>query len=98
MDTFFVYILYSSTADKYYVGHTNDIQRRLGEHNDNSANSSKFCSKNGPWQLVYYEADFPTRSEAASREKQIKAWKSRKKIESLINSCRSVGIPILNRD
>jgi putative endonuclease len=98
METFFVYILYSKTADKYYIGHTNNIQRRLLEHNDILANRSKFCGKNGPWQLVYYESDFPARGDAASRERQIKTWKSRKKIESLINSNCSVGIPILNRD
>jgi putative endonuclease len=98
MDTFFVYILHSKTVDKYYIGHTNDIQRRLLEHNDPLANNSKFCGKNGPWQLVYLESNFPTRSDAALREKQMKAWKSRKKIVSLIGSSGSVGIPILNRD
>ena len=30
---YIVYILYSSRLDKYYIGRTNDIVRRLSEHN-----------------------------------------------------------------
>jgi hypothetical protein len=30
---FYVYILYSESADRYYIGHTNDPERRLVEHN-----------------------------------------------------------------
>jgi putative endonuclease len=30
---FFVYILFSSSLDKFYIGHTNDLDRRVYEHN-----------------------------------------------------------------
>jgi putative endonuclease len=83
--------LYSNVADKYYVGHTNDIERRLTEHNDPIGNNGKFCIKNRPWKLVYSESGFNDRASAMKREKQIKSWKNRKKIEELISS---VGIPI----
>ena len=33
LDMFIVYILYSNSIDKYYVGYTNDLERRLLEHN-----------------------------------------------------------------
>jgi len=102
-NTFFVYILYSATVDKYYVGHTNDINRRLTEHNDLLADSGKYCVKNGPWKLVYSESRFQTRADAMAREKQIKSWKSRKKIEEIIKNkthgtISSVGIPMRHRD
>ena len=84
-DKFHVYILHSSTTDSYYVGHTNDVNRRLEEHNDLFANHGKCCVKNGPWVLKYSESDFDTRADAMKREKQIKAWKSKKMIEKLIN-------------
>jgi putative endonuclease len=86
METFSVYILYSKSADKYYIGHTNDIHRRLKEHNDPSATTGKFCAKNGPWELCFTEEGFSCRAEAMNREKQIKSWKSRKMIIQLINS------------
>ena len=99
-DQYFVYILYSKTSDKYYIGHTCDINRRLKEHNDLSSDSRKFCVKNGPWELKYYEAGFKTRSDAAKREKQIKSWKSRRLIEKLITdrTISSVGIPTQGRE
>ncbi|MCP4551496.1 MAG: GIY-YIG nuclease family protein, partial [Bacteroidetes bacterium] len=30
---FHIYIIYSKSADKYYIGHTNDVDRRITEHN-----------------------------------------------------------------
>ncbi|MFP4042588.1 MAG: GIY-YIG nuclease family protein [Bacteroidales bacterium] len=46
---FFVYILYSENFDKYYVGHTNNIERRLQEHNSDEFShyyTSKFKAEN----------------------------------------------------
>ncbi|MHB1686582.1 MAG: GIY-YIG nuclease family protein [Ignavibacteriaceae bacterium] len=31
--SFYTYILFSQTVNKYYIGSTNNILRRLGEHN-----------------------------------------------------------------
>ena len=72
--SFGVYILYSQSADQYYIGHTNDIERRLSEHNDPLANSSKFCVKNGPWKLVYIENDFLDRSAAMMAVSPAEEW------------------------
>ncbi|MCG2419194.1 GIY-YIG nuclease family protein, partial [Aequorivita sp. F47161] len=44
-----------------------------------------FTSKAKDWELKYSES-FATKAEAILREKQIKKWKSRKMIETLINS------------
>jgi putative endonuclease len=38
---FYVYILYSEKLDKYYVGSTNDLLRRLNDHNRGKTNYSK---------------------------------------------------------
>ena len=99
---FYVYILFSKTANKYYIGSSDDVQRRLSEHNDPLANKGKFCAKNGPWEIVYIESGFAARADAIRREKQIKSWKSRKKIEELVSAysastISSVGIP-MHRD
>ena len=78
---FFVYILYSSKCDKFYVGHTEDIEKRLYEHNHSKGGN--FSSSCLPWILVYKES-LLSRPEAMKREKEIKGKKSRKYIISLI--------------
>ena len=75
-----VYILYSKTSDQYYVGYTNDISRRLSEHN---RKKGKFTDCGIPWELKYTEI-YATRKEAQKRETYIKSRKSRQYIEQLI--------------
>ena len=80
---FFVYIIYSQKLDKYYVGYTSDITIRLTEHN---TGISTYTSKANDWVLKYSSESFHTREEAMKRERAIKAKKSRKYIEWLIQS------------
>jgi len=49
-----VYILKSFKNNSYYVGSTNDIKRRLKEHNDGVG--GKYTKNNRPFKLVFYEA------------------------------------------
>jgi putative endonuclease len=86
---FHVYILYSEKCDKYYVGHTHSMDKRLFEHNHGKG--GKFSVICAPWKLVYSEL-FGTRSEAMKREKEIKNRKSRKYIETLISFGNESGI------
>ena len=44
---FFIYIIYSESADKYYIGHTDDPATRLEQHNTVIKNSYTF--KFRPW-------------------------------------------------
>jgi putative endonuclease len=76
---FKVYILYSVIKDKYYVGQTEDLERRLAVHNmRNNMGTSD-------WELKYYES-FETRSEAMKRESEIKSKKRRSYLEGLIKN------------
>ena len=77
---FIVYILYSESSDKHYVGCTNDIKRRFSEHN---RVKGIYTDKGIPWTLVYSER-YPSRGLAESREAEIKSKKSRIFIERLI--------------
>jgi putative endonuclease len=61
---FYVYNIYSESADKYYIGHTDDPVRRLEEHNTAIKNS--FTSKYRPWVL---KAGFPV-SDAGGEARQ----------------------------
>ncbi len=75
----FVYILYSPTKDKYYIGQTEDMERRVEPHN-----LRKNLGAND-WQLKYFE-QYETRSEAVRRESEIKSKKRRAYLEHLISS------------
>ena len=79
-----VYILQSITKGTFYIGHTDNIDARLRNHNRTDLIEGKFTRKNGPWKLVYCETVFSTRGDAVKREKEIKSWKSHKRIESLL--------------
>jgi putative endonuclease len=80
-----LYILQSQSTSRYYVGSTNDLERRLSEHNRAHSLATR---GRGPWMLVYQET-FPTLLEARPRELEIKKWKSSKAIGLLIE--KSVG-------
>jgi len=68
MQPFLTYILFSISKNKFYIGSTNDLQRRLREHNSGQTKSTKFGI---PWELVYSK-DFNTKSEATQLEIKIK--------------------------
>ena len=77
----YLYILYSPSLDKYYVGHTTVLpQERLRRH---LTHHDGFTAKGKDWVLVYEEA-FEDKSAAYAREREIKNWKSRKRMEALI--------------
>ncbi|MAY22337.1 MAG: excinuclease ABC subunit C [Flavobacteriaceae bacterium] len=78
---FFVYILFSKALNKYYIGATSDVSRRLEEH---LWSHKGFTSKAKDWVLVYKER-FEKKEEAYARERQIKKWKSRAMIEKLVS-------------
>lgn len=69
-----VYVLKSCSSDKFYIGYTVDLARRLIEHNKGA---SRYTNHDKPWKLVYAEA-YASEDLARNREKQLKrhgqAW------------------------
>ena len=80
--SYFTYILFSDRLDKFYIGHTKDLERRLNEHNSGLSKSTK---SGLPWKIVYTKS-FSSKSEAYAFERKIKSMKSRKSIIDLIDS------------
>ncbi len=76
----YVYIIYSQKIDKYYIGSTRNIPGRIRRHNECNKG---FTSTGKPWAVVYQEK-FDIKTEAIQRESQLKKWKNRSRIESLI--------------
>ena len=81
---FFVYILYSSNYERYYVGQTNDLSDRLRRHNSGYVRSTKYYA---PWELVYFE-EFETRAQAMKRESALKGLKSSFALRKLVEASR----------
>ena len=81
--TYYVYILCNKMHTVLYVGVTNNIARRIFEH-EQGENEKAFTNRYNVHILVYAEP-YSNISEAIVREKQIKSW-SRAKKEQLINS------------
>lgn len=83
---YYFYMLRCSD-NSLYSGITNNIERRVKEHNSNTKKSAKYTRAKKPVQLVYQE-QFKTIQEAMSRERQVKKWPKIKK-ENLLLSANS---------
>jgi putative endonuclease len=81
---FFVYILQSETSGRFYIGYSQNPDRRLAEHNSGKVKSTKPFR---PWIKVYVES-YSTEALAMIREKALKAMKSRVYIQNLIGKTR----------
>jgi len=78
---YFVYVLHSLKTGELYKGITNDLHRRIVEHNSNKNIGSR---GKGPWQLVYFEK-CPDRISARVREKYFKSGSGREFLKTIIN-------------
>ena len=65
---FYVYLLQSRIDGKSYIGYTEDLRRRLAEHNSGKSRST---ASRKPFDLVYYEA-YASQADARVREKRLK--------------------------
>jgi putative endonuclease len=73
---FYVWGIYSSkSSGHFYIGHTDNLENRITNHNRTDKTAGKFTRKNGPWALGWSEGH-PDRSSAMRREREIKSWKS----------------------
>jgi len=70
--SYFVYILRSIQDSSFYIGYTNNLDRRLEEHN---LGESRYTTRKKPWEVFYFET-FKTKSEALKRERFLKKQKN----------------------
>ncbi len=83
---YYVYILKSKKNEKHYTGYTQDLNKRVFEHNSNK-NKKQFSCINGPWLLVYSE-EFVLKSDAVKQEKFFKSGKGREFIKQKLKASR----------
>lgn len=88
MQNYFTYILTNKNKTVLYTGVTNNLKRRLYEHQEDAKGSKMtFAGKYNCYYLVHYER-FQLIDHAINREKEIKGWKRCKK-EKLIEDSNS---------
>ncbi|MDD3859673.1 MAG: GIY-YIG nuclease family protein [Bacteroidales bacterium] len=77
----------------YYVGSTNNLERRLEQHN--AGEGANHTKKRLPVKLIYFE-EFERIDFAFYREKQVQKWRREKK-EALINN-KNNDLPELSKN
>lgn len=89
---YFVYILRTS-SNTLYIGQTNNLERRMFEHQNKTSRSAKYLRYFTSCNLVYKET-FDNRTDAMKREAELKKWTKAKK-EALISNGGKVKINAL---
>jgi putative endonuclease len=79
---YYLYILHSESAAKYYVGHSANPWKRLEQHLSNSGD--KYTGSYKDWKLVVVFEVSANKGDADKIEKFIKKQKSRKLIETIL--------------
>jgi putative endonuclease len=84
MKNYFIYITTNPEKNVLYIGITNNLKRRLTEHETNKGKEETFAGKYYCYKLIYWER-YTRATDAIAREKQLKNW-TRAKKESLIKT------------
>ena len=78
---YYIYMLQSEADLSYYIGSTNNLEKRLHRHNLGFA---RYTARKRPWRIVYTET-FETKKEALIREKFLKRQRNRDFYQRLIS-------------
>jgi putative endonuclease len=71
---FYIYVLWSNKLEKRYIGYTENIEKRLKEHN---SGKTPFTKSGKPWSLIYQES-YSDKTLAIKREMFLKSGQGRK--------------------
>jgi putative endonuclease len=88
---FWVYVIRSESTGRLYVGHTNDLDGRVRQHNNPETNRSLHTKRNcGPWRLVHFE-EFASRGGAMARERFLKSGQGREWLKAATEEEKARG-------
>jgi putative endonuclease len=89
----YIYVIESISTGRRYVGQTEDLERRIAEHNNPDHNPIKYTTRQaGPWRLVHYEL-CSSRSEATRRERWLKSRSGRRRLDANLGRASPAGLP-----
>lgn len=78
--SYFVYIIQSDNSGKYYIGSTDNVERRLREHN---RGKTEYTRNRGPW-ILRINQKYSTKEKARKIEFRLKKLKRRDYVEKII--------------
>ena len=78
---FTVYVLYSESFNKIYIGYTSDIEQRVKSHNELATKG--WTIRFRPWKVIHTEI-FESKHDAMKREKQLKTAAGRDWVWQLV--------------
>ncbi|OGH37748.1 MAG: hypothetical protein A3B44_00580 [Candidatus Levybacteria bacterium RIFCSPLOWO2_01_FULL_38_21] len=78
----YVYVLKSLKNGRHYTGSTNNLNRRIAEHNNGQ---TKYTSQAGPFELIYKET-YNTKLGASRRERFLKSGKGRELLKQILGT------------
>ncbi len=79
---YYVYILKSKKDGRLYSGYTNNLERRIEDHNNGKVNSTK---NRRPFDLIYYEG-YVHQQDATAREKYFKTQWGRNHLSKVLKN------------
>jgi putative endonuclease len=80
-----IYALFNNKHKRIYIGQTENLKERLVLHKNKLFKNSYTAKLDGDWKLIHSE-EVSTRKDALKREKQLKSYRGREFIKSLIES------------
>jgi len=80
---FYTYILISEKDDKFYVGYTDNLKRRIKKHNNGDVESTKYRRT---LKLIYYDEVCLNQKDAIHREKYLKTTYSKRYIRNRLKN------------
>jgi predicted GIY-YIG superfamily endonuclease len=81
MDDWLVYVLLSADEHRTYVGITNDLSRRVDQHNGDLPGGAKATRSGRPWTIGQTYGPYETRSEAQRVEYEVKRRRGFARVE-----------------
>ena len=78
----FVYVLLSDFDNKFYIGFTDDVERRLKDHNSGKVPST---APRRPFKVIYYEAHL-SKDDALRREEYFKTAKGKTTLKQILRN------------
>jgi len=76
--SWYVYVLQSKKTKEWYIGSTQDVQKRIYSHNEKQNRSTKHAA---PWRIIYCEISL-NRDDARAREKYLKSGMGRRYLKN----------------
>lgn len=65
---YYVYLIRSKIFNKFYIGYTTNIKKRLRQHNGEISGGAKKTQRHRPWEYVLYITGFPYEKTALQYE------------------------------